>query len=117
MGDFVASGSGQPDVGLLVLAGQLDGAADAALQDGWAEATASGAAAVVLDFTAVTYVNSTGIALVVGLLARARAEDRELRVCGLSDHYRHIFEITRLADLMTIYGSPEEAVGGSVPLV
>ncbi len=116
MSEFSAAGSGQPDVGVIVLDGQLDGAADAALTAGWADATANGAAAVVLDLTGVEYINSTGIALIVGLLARSRSEARELRVCGLTDHYRHIFEITRLADLLQIYDTPADAVGGAVTL-
>ncbi len=44
--------------------------------------------------------------LVVGLLARARKAQRRLAVCGLSDHYQEIFQITRLVDFMTIY--PDE---------
>ena len=52
---------------------------------------------------ASSYINSTGIALIVGLLGRARADGVAVRACGLSDHYREIFEITRLSDFMTIY--------------
>ena len=57
---------------------------------------------MVLDFAGVTYMNSTGIALIVGLLARARKNGQTLAARGLSEHYREIFEITRLADFMTI---------------
>ena len=53
-----------------------------------------------------TYINSTGIALIVGLLARARKSNRRLVVIGLSDHYVEIFHITRLVDFMSIY--PDE---------
>lgn len=116
MNGFSAAGSGQPDVGVVVVSGQLDGDADARLTAAWDEASAAGPRAVVLDLTAVGYINSTGVALLVGLLARARAEGREVRVCGLSDHYRHIFEITRLTDLVAIYDTVEEAVGGAVAL-
>jgi hypothetical protein len=40
--------------------------------------------------------------LIVGLLARARAERQPVAATGLSDHYRDICEITRIADFMTI---------------
>jgi anti-sigma B factor antagonist len=36
------------------------------------------------------------------VLARARAQARPVSACGLSEHYREIFEITRLSDFMTI---------------
>jgi hypothetical protein len=43
----------------------------------------------------------------VSLLARARKEHRRLLACGLSDHYVEIFQITRLADFLSIF--PDEA--------
>jgi hypothetical protein len=40
--------------------------------------------------------------VVVGLLAQARRSQHVVRAFGLSDHYREIFEITRLVDYMPI---------------
>ena len=57
---------------------------------------------VELNFSGVDYINSTGIALIVGLLARARAAHRPIAAVGLSEHYREIFTITRLSDFMEI---------------
>ena len=68
---------------------------------------------MVLNFSGTEYINSTGIALIVGLLARARADGVECSACGLTDHYREIFEITRLADFMTITDNEDSAVGGA----
>jgi anti-anti-sigma factor len=82
------------------LRGDIDSSARDAL--GAAYAQTAGAPEVLLDFAAVDYINSTGIALIVGLLARARAEQRPISASGLSPHYREIFEITRLSDFMTI---------------
>ena len=90
---------------VIELGGQIDGGAKAALVDAYDQAAAS--PAILLNFSDVDYINSTGIALIVGLLARARADGRPLGACGLSDHYREIFEITRLSDFMPIY--PDEA--------
>ena len=59
-----------------------------------------------LDFTRVDYINSTGIALIVRLLAEARRDHREVIAVGLSDHYREIFRITRLSDYLTIADDP-----------
>jgi anti-anti-sigma factor len=57
----------------------------------------------VFDFSKVDYINSTGIAVIVGVLAMARAEERQVGAVGLTDHYKEVFEITRLADFMNIY--------------
>jgi anti-anti-sigma factor len=93
------------------LHGQIDRAADGPLAAAYAEAAALGPGAIVLNFEGVDYINSTGIALIVGLLARARAERRTIGACGLSDHYREIFEITRLSDFMGIYADEDSAAG------
>ena len=49
------------------------------------------------------FVGVLGIAVIVGVLAMARAEDREVGAFGLTEHYREVFNITRLSDFMTIY--------------
>jgi anti-anti-sigma factor len=86
----------------LVMRGDVDIAADEVLAAAYDQATAAGATRVVLDFGSVEYINSTGIALIVRMLAEARRDHREVIALGLSDHYREIFRITRLSDYLTI---------------
>jgi len=89
------------------LRGEIDAGADEALERAYAAAHDGNAAAVLLNFADVDYINSTGIALIVGLLARARKDGTRVLSTGLSSHYREIFEITRLADFMELY--PDES--------
>ncbi len=89
-----------PDGPVITLHGEIDGGAQGALATAYETAPHDGR--LLLDFEHVGYINSTGLALIVGLLARARAEHRPVAAAGLSDHYREIFEITRIADFMTI---------------
>ena len=91
---------------VIELSGDVDRDAEAALDDAYGKVER--AESVVLDFSNVSYINSTGIAVIVGLLARARANGQTLGARGLSEHYRQIFEITRLADFMTILDGGEE---------
>lgn len=87
---------------IIVLSGIVNRAAKEALEAAYQEAeTIDGE--VRLDFGDVEYINSTGIAIIVGLLARARQTQRAVGASGLTDHYREVFEITRLSDFMTIY--------------
>jgi anti-anti-sigma factor len=95
---------------IIELSGDIDGAAEQVLGTAYAEAAASGSGGVVLNFEKVNYINSTGIALIVGILAQARKEQREVKACGLTEHYRHIFEITRLADFMPMFDDETSAV-------
>ncbi len=86
----------------LTLTGDIDGRARESFDRAYVDAGTSGATSLRLDFTRVAYINSTGIALIVGLLGRARADHVPVSAHGLSDHYREIFEITRLSDFITI---------------
>jgi anti-anti-sigma factor len=97
---------------IIELSGDIDGAAEQVLGTAYAEAAETGQGVVVLNFEKVNYINSTGIALIVGVLAQARKEQREVKACGLTEHYRHIFEITRLADFMPMFDDESTAVSG-----
>lgn len=88
---------------VLDLEGDINTFAEQTLERAYAEAEGLDPSAIALNFEGVDYINSTGIALIVSLLAEARKHQRELVVYGLSDHYQEIFKITRLADFMTIY--------------
>jgi anti-anti-sigma factor len=82
--------------------GEINNAADGELMAAYTTAEQSNPLSITLNFKKVDYINSTGIALIVGLLARARAARCPLTAVGLSDHYREIFTITRLSDFMEI---------------
>jgi anti-anti-sigma factor len=98
------------DQGVTVhLTGTVNRLAKEQLETAYDQATAE-PGRVLLDFAAVDYINSTGIAVIVGILAKARAEGREVGAFGLTDHYREVFQITRLADFMAIYDNEDAAV-------
>ena len=94
-------------VAIIDLRGEIDVFGEETLNAAYRQAETQNPKAVLLNFTGVDYINSTGIALIVGLLAQARKAGRQLLTSGLSSHYVEIFQITRLADFMNIY--PDEA--------
>jgi anti-anti-sigma factor len=92
---------------------ELSGVVNRAAKDGMEEAyrrASETPGEILLDFASVEYINSTGIAVIVGILAMARAENRKVGAVGLTDHYREVFQITRLSDFMHIY---EDASSGT----
>ncbi len=109
-----------PGAAVIELRGEVDGSAAAVLTaayeravrpgDGSAATAGADPGTVVLDFAAVDYINSTGIALIVSVLARARAERRKVVASGLSAHYREIFDITRLSDFIELFPDLDHAV-------
>jgi anti-anti-sigma factor len=100
----------EPGVAVIDLNGEINGFAQDALDAAYAEAEGENLETILLNFEDVEYINSTGIALIVSLLARARASKRRLLACNLSDHYVEIFNITRLSDFMNVYPDEESAI-------
>jgi anti-sigma B factor antagonist len=100
----------EPGSAVLDLRGEINGFGQEALDAAYAEAEAKDPEAIILNFAEVDYINSTGIALIVGLLAKARASKRRLLAYGLSDHYVEIFNITRLSDFVGVYPDEESAL-------
>ena len=113
--EFTATVRLQERFPIIDLKGEVNSFAEDALDAAFSQACATEPSAVLLNFQNVTYVNSTGIALIVALLARARKAHMQLIVAGLSDHYRHVFSITRLADFMTICDDEAGAIAMAAP--
>ena len=95
------------NVAIVDLHGEINAFAEDVLNAAYAEAESKATDVILLNFSDVDYINSTGIALIVSLLAKARKAHRRLLASGLSEHYVEIFQITRLVDFMNIY--PDEA--------
>jgi anti-anti-sigma factor len=104
----------QGETAILDLSGEINSFADSALNAAYTEAVHDEPTAVVLNFSDVTYINSTGIALIVGLLAQARKAHRKIIAYGLTEHYQQIFEITRLSDFMNIHSDEADALADTV---
>ena len=100
----------EPGSAVLDLHGEINGFSQEALDAAYTEAEKGDPAAILLNFEEVDYINSTGIALIVSLLARARASKRRLLAYGLSEHYVEIFNITRLSDFMSIFLDEQSAL-------
>lgn len=106
----------RPGVGIIDLQGEINSNAEQALQVAYTQATAEDAKEIVLNFSAVDYMNSTGIALVVSILAQARKSNRSVLAYGLSDHYIEIFHITRLSDFINIFPDERSALADIQPV-
>ena len=66
-----------------------------------------------LNFSDLSYMNSGGIGLLVTLLVRANRHSQRLMAFGLSDHYRQIFELTRLDEAVGIHDAEQAALSAA----
>ena len=94
---------------IIDIQGDVSAFAENVLMDAYTQASGPGIRNIVLNFSGLEYMNSSGIGLLVTLLIRINRQKQRMLAYGLSDHYRHIFELTRLNDAIGIYDS-EEAV-------
>lgn len=97
-------------VGVIAIQGEMTGFAEEMLMNAYNEASGGACPVVVLDFSELEYMNSTGIGLLVTLLIRTQRQGQRLLACGLSEHYRQIFDLTRLNEAIGIYDSQAEAL-------
>jgi anti-sigma B factor antagonist len=98
------------NVSIIDVKGELTAFAEGVLMDAYGQASDGRVSAIVLNFERLEYMNSSGIGLLVTLLIRVNREKQRLLTYGLSEHYRNIFQITRLDDAIGIYDSEEEAI-------
>ena len=102
--------SADDGVAVIELTGDVTAACENELMDAYREAGRAEIRGVVLDFTGLDYMNSSGIGLLVTLLVRVRREGRQISAFGLSDHYRQIFELTRLDEVISVHDDEEQAL-------
>lgn len=83
------------------LSGQLTALAKADLEAAYTSAESQTPTVIWLNFTEVTYINSNGIALIIGLLMRARQASRVLVAFGLNPFYAELFELAGLSKYLS----------------
>jgi anti-sigma B factor antagonist len=92
------------------ISGEVTSLAESNLMEAYTQASQNQASAIILNFENLEYMNSSGIGLLVTLLIRVQRNDKRLLAYGLSEHYRQIFELTRLNEAIGIFGSEADAV-------
>lgn len=65
---------------------------------------------IVINLTKVTYVDSSGLATLVGILKDMRSYGGKMRLASMSSKIKSLFEITKLDKLFEIMANEEEAI-------
>ena len=90
--------------------GEVNGFAEKMLMDAYQQASQNNAKVIIFNFDKLEYLNSSGIGLLVTILIRAQRQNQRLLACGLSEHYREIFTLTRLDEAIGIYDTESDAI-------
>ena len=104
-----------PETGISVvdIHGDLTGNSEDVLMAAYEEASNGQANSIILNFTDLDYMNSSGIGLLVTMLIRTQRKKQTLMAYGLSEHYRQIFDLTRLNEAIGIYADEATAVAAA----
>ena len=65
---------------------------------------------ILLDFSKVDYINSSGIALVIQVLLEASRSDQRVGIFGLTAHFRKVFTMVGITKYTTLYADEATAV-------
>jgi anti-sigma B factor antagonist len=103
-------------VRVIDIAGDVTADSEELVMEAYSRASADGVRVILLNFAALDYMNSGGIGLLVTLLIRAQRSGQRMLGCELSEHYRQIFELTRLDEAIGIHGSEADALAAASAL-
>ena len=95
---------------IIDLAGDVTTFAEEAINQAYHTASDNGAANIIFNFRENDYINSAGIAILIGVVTEARKRDQRLLITGLSAHFQKIFRMVGLTQYADLYPSVEEAL-------
>ena len=98
------------DIHIVAIAGNLDSTTSPEAQKAL-DAVLAGARKVVLDFSELDYISSAGLRVLLGAAKQLRASGGTLRIFGLNQSVREVFEISGFSAILAVYPSEAEALG------
>jgi anti-anti-sigma factor len=105
----VANGSGE-SISLICLRGDISSASKDVLLNAY-HRLGSTVSRVLLDFTAVDYINSSGIAIIIQMLLEAgKAGTRTIGIFGLSPHFQKVFTMVGINKYAALYADENAAL-------
>jgi anti-anti-sigma factor len=95
---------------ILRLAGRLDSGSERSAQEHILAAAQDGRNALLLDVSAVDYVSSAGLRVLVLAAKRAGSLRMQIGLCGVRENLLELLEISDLVDVFRLHPSAEIAV-------
>jgi anti-anti-sigma factor len=99
-------------VAIIDLIGDVTTFAEEKINSAYSQVTSQGAKRILLNFRQNDYINSAGIAILIGVVTEVNRNNQKLAVSGLSQHFQKIFRMVGLAQYIDIYQDEDEAVKG-----
>lgn len=104
--DHAPSSNGQA-ISVLRFSGDISGASKDSVIGAWE--TVNGSGPVLLDFSKVDYINSSGIALIIQMLMEAGKTGQKIAAFGLTPHFQKVFTMVGIAKYAGLYQDEKSA--------
>ncbi len=97
-------------ISVIDIRGEVTGFAEDKLMEAYTQASRNGVSNIIFNFSQMAYMNSSGIGLLITILVRAKRQGQKLFAVGLNEHFKQIFELTRLREAVPLYSTETEAL-------
>jgi anti-anti-sigma factor len=101
---------GEGNATIIDLIGDVTTFAEESINQAYQSASADGATNIIFNFRENDYINSAGIAILIGVVTEARKRDQKLLMTGLSAHFQKIFRMVGLTQYADLHPSIEDAL-------
>jgi len=95
------SGANGASISVLRFTGDISSASKDSVLGAWQNV--AGSHPVLLDFSKVEYINSSGIALIIQMLMEADKTGRKVAAFGLTPHFQKVFTMVGIAKYAGLY--------------
>lgn len=100
----------EKDAAVIDLVGDVTTFAEEAINQAYHSASSNGAVNIIFNFRENDYINSAGIAILIGVVTEARKRDQKLLMTGLSAHFQKIFRMVGLTQYADLHPTVDDAL-------
>lgn len=103
------------DVSVVDIRGDVTALAAQPIEEAYRGVTAAGAKKILMAFAPDCYINSGGIAVLIGVLGEAKRQGQVVAMTGLTPHFQKVFAMVGLTKYAHIHRSEPEALAALQP--
>jgi len=100
----------EENIPILHISGEITSESEEELLGAYDKIPAAQKVRVILHFADTRYINSSGIAILIGVINRANEFKGKVEFAGLSPHFRKVMDIVGLTDFVKVYDSLQDAL-------
>ena len=108
--DIEISISKKNDVSIINIKGDVTAITGEAIENAYQKVSTDKTRKILLYFDKDGYINSGGIAVLIGMASESAKNNQKIRITGLSSHFQKIFHMVGLTKYTEIFPSEESAL-------